>query len=187
MSRIKAFKAYDIRGVWGKDFNEETAYRIGYFLPKLLKADNILIGRDCRLSSYALFQALSNGILDAGTHVSDAGYTTTPMIYWTTARYGFPASVMITASHNSKEYNGLKISGAEALPIGYDTGLAELEKMVINDQVIVHEERGLLQPIEVLNPYQQFLDQYKPKKNYLRIGIDCSNGMASLIIKKIAG
>lgn len=187
MSRIKAFKAYDIRGVWGKDFDEETAYRIGYFLPKLLKADNILIGRDCRLSSFALFQALSNGMLDAGAHVSDAGYTTTPMIYWSTARYGFPASVMITASHNSKEYNGLKISGAEALPIGYDTGLAELEKMVINDQVIVHEERGLLQPIEVLNPYQQFLDQYKPKKNHLRIGIDCSNGMASLIIKKLLG
>ncbi len=187
MSRIKAFKAYDIRGIWEKDFDAETVYRIGYFLPKLLKADNILIGRDCRLSSYALFQALSNGIMDAGVHVSDAGYTTTPMVYWCTARYGFPASVMITASHNSKEYNGLKISGAEALPIGYDTGLADLEQLVLNEKIVVHEERGLLQPIEVLKPYQQFLNQYKPKKNLLKIGVDCSNGMASLLIKSLLG
>jgi phosphomannomutase len=187
MSRIKAFKAYDIRGIWEKDFDAETVYRIGYFLPKLLKADNILIGRDCRLSSYALFQALSNGIMDAGAHVSDAGYTTTPMVYWCTARYGFPASVMITASHNSKEYNGLKISGAEALPIGYDTGLADLEQLVLNEKIVVHEERGLLQPIEVLKPYQQFLNQYKPKKNLLKIGVDCSNGMASLLIKSLLG
>ncbi len=187
MSNIKAFKAYDIRGVWGKDFDEDTVYRIGYFLPELLKARNILVGRDCRLSSYALFQALSEGIMDAGAQVSDAGYTTTPMVYWGTARYDFPASVMITASHNPKEYNGLKISGADALPIGYDTGLAELEQMVLNNKITIKEDRGLLQPIEVFKPYLQFLSQYNPKNNLLRIGIDCSNGMASLLIKNLLG
>jgi phosphomannomutase len=187
MSKIKAFKAYDIRGIWEKDFDADTVYRIGYFLPELLKAGNILIGRDCRLSSYALFKALSEGIMDAGAQVSDAGYTTTPMVYWATARYGFPASVMITASHNPKEYNGLKISGADALPVGYDTGLAELEQMVINNKITIKEDRGLLQPIEVFKPYLQFLYQYKPKNNLLHIGIDCSNGMASLLIKKLLG
>jgi phosphomannomutase len=187
MTKIKAFKAYDIRGIWGKDFNEETVYRIGYFLPILLKANNILIGRDCRLSSGDLFKALSTGIMDAGANISDAGYTTTPMVYWATAHYGFPASVMITASHNPKEYNGLKISGPEALPIGYDTGLAKLEKMTLNDRVLIYDKRGILQPIEVFNAYIDFLYQYRPEKNQLRIGVDCSNGMASLIIKDLLG
>ncbi len=94
---------------------------------------------------------------------------------------------MITASHNPKEYNGLKISGADALPIGYDTGLAELEQMVLNNKITIKEDRGLLQPIEVFKPYLQFLSQYNPKNNLLRIGIDCSNGMASLLIKNLLG
>lgn len=187
MSKIKAFKAYDIRGVWNKDFDTETVYRIGFFLPKLLRADNILIGRDCRLSSFELFEALSNGITDAGAQVSDAAYTTTPMIYWATARFGFPASVMITASHNPKDHNGLKVSAADALPVGYDTGLAELEKMVLTENIQTSKEKGLVLPIDMLKPYRQFLETYKPEANDLRIGIDCSNGMASLLIKDLLG
>ncbi len=187
MSNIKAFKAYDIRGVWNKDFDAETVYRIGFFLPKLLRAENILIGRDCRLSSYELFTALSKGITDAGANVSDAGYTTTPLIYWATARFGFPASVMITASHNPKDHNGLKVSAADALPVGYDTGLADLEQMVLNDNIQISEDKGLVHPIEILKPYRQFLETYTPDGHDLRIGIDCSNGMASLLIKELLG
>ncbi len=95
----KAFKAYDIRGIYNKDFNREDVYKIGFFLPKLLKTDTVLVGRDMRISSPEIFESLTQGITDAGAHVKDAGLTTTPMIYWGTAKFGFEASVQITASH----------------------------------------------------------------------------------------
>ena len=113
----KAFKAYDIRGIFNRDFNLDDVYKIGYFLPQLLKSRKVLVGRDVRLSSNDIFTALAKGINDAGADVYNAGLTTTPMVYWATAKYGFEASVQITASHNSKEYNGLKISRSEALPV----------------------------------------------------------------------
>lgn len=185
MQRIKAFKAYDIRGEWNKDFDADIVYKIGYFLPQLLKADNILVGRDCRNSSYEVFEALTAGITDKGANVSDAGYTTTPMIYWGTARYHYPASVMITASHNPKSHNGLKISGADALPVGYDTGLDRLEKMVLDLPTLQKSNKGIVQVMDLIQPYLQFLKSYKSDLNQLKIGIDCSNGMASLIIKEL--
>ena len=104
------FKAYDIRGIYGKEFGEEEAYRIGYFLPRLLKTDKVLVGRDTRLSSHEIFSSLSRGIMDAGADVYDLGLCTTPYVYFATVRYGFDASVQITASHNAKEYTGFKIS-----------------------------------------------------------------------------
>jgi phosphomannomutase len=185
MSKLKAFKAYDIRGEWNTDFNAETVYKIGFFLPTLLKADNILVGRDCRLSSNEVFEALSAGITDAGAMVSDAAYTTTPMIYWGTARLGYPASVMITASHNPKSHNGLKISAADALPIGYDNGLDQLENMVINKTVNPTLVKAKVKGIDLIKPYLKFLDKYKADISQLRVGIDCSNGMASILIKQL--
>lgn len=127
---MKAFKAYDIRGVWNEDFNAEDVYKIGFHLPGLLGADKILVGRDVRVSSETIFEALCRGINDAGADVCDAGLATTPMVYWGTARFGYNASVQITASHNPARYNGLKVSKSGALPVGYDTGLSELEKML---------------------------------------------------------
>ncbi|MCK9291842.1 MAG: phosphomannomutase CpsG, partial [Bacteroidales bacterium] len=111
-----AFKAYDIRGVWGKDIDSELAYKIGFFLPEILQSEHILVGRDIRNSSDPLFEALSNGITDAGSHITDAGLSTTPMIYWATGFYGYTGSVMITASHNPKNHNGLKVSGDKVKP-----------------------------------------------------------------------
>ena len=117
------FKAYDIRGIWGKDFDAETVYRIGRELPGLLGADRVLVGRDARTSSPALFEALARGIVDAGADVHDLGLCTTPMTYYFTGLLDYPAAVMITASHNGPEYNGLKISRKGALPVGADSGL----------------------------------------------------------------
>ena len=79
-----AFKAYDIRGVWKRDFDEETVYRIGYFLPSLLKADKVAVGRDVRLSSETIYENLTRGINDAGADVLDLGLATTPMVYFAT-------------------------------------------------------------------------------------------------------
>ena len=117
-----AFHAYDIRGIWNVDFNREDAYKIGYFLPELLETGKVLVGRDCRLSSPEIHDALVEGILDAGADVYDLGLTSTPMVYFATANYGFDASVQITASHNPGNYNGMKVSRANALPVALDSG-----------------------------------------------------------------
>ncbi|MBP5741122.1 MAG: hypothetical protein J6W59_05170, partial [Bacteroidales bacterium] len=105
-----AFHAYDIRGVYNVDFDRETAYKVGYFIPELLGTDKVLVGRDCRVSSPEVHDYLVKGITDAGADVYDIGLSTTPMVYFVTANYGFKASVQISASHHPKEYHGMKVS-----------------------------------------------------------------------------
>lgn len=184
---MKAFHAYDIRGIYNKDFNKDDAYKVGFFLPKLLKTNKILVGRDVRESSPEIYEYLTNGITDAGADVHNLGLTTTPMVYFATAKYGFDGSVQITASHNPKEYNGMKISKTDALPVGYDTGLADLEKMVLNDKVEITEKKGKIVDLDIKEDYLKFLKSYLTDLSGLKIGIDCSNGMAGLFIKDIYG
>ncbi len=76
-----AFHAYDIRGIWGKDWNLEDAYKVGYFIPELLKTNKVLVGRDCRLSGKDIHDALIKGITDAGADVDDIGYSSTPLVH----------------------------------------------------------------------------------------------------------
>ena len=184
---MKAFKAYDIRGVYGKDLNPEIVYRIGYFLPQVLPVKEILVGRDIRLSSDEVFEALSQGITDAGVNVADAGLTTTPMVYWGTGKYDFDASVMITASHNPKEHNGLKISAKNVLPVGYDNGLNQLEKLVESDAPVVVKQKGKVRKIDLKPEYLKFLNTYKQDYADLNLSIDFSNGMSSLFKDDLFG
>ena len=92
-----AFHAYDIRGIYNVDFDKEVAYKVGYFLPELLNASKVLVGRDCRLSGQEIHDYLIKGITDAGADVDDIGYSSTPLVYFGTANYGYKASVQITA------------------------------------------------------------------------------------------
>jgi phosphomannomutase len=184
---IKAFKAYDVRGVYGKDLNKDIVYRIGYFLPEILPAKEYLIGRDVRLSSDEMFDALAKGLTDAGVNVADAGITTTPMVYWGTGKYGFEASIMITASHNPKEYNGLKVSAENVLPVGYDNGLKQVENLVESGKIILTKKRGKIRKFDFHNDYFEFLKQYKKDYSNLNISIDCSNGMSTIFAKDLLG
>ena len=179
-----AFKAYDIRGVYNKDFNKEDVYRIGFYLPALLKTNKVLVGRDVRVSSPEVYEYLSKGIIDSGADVYYIGLATTPMVYYSTAKYNFDASVQITASHNPKEHNGLKISRTNALPVGFDSGLGELEKLIKNDKITVAEKKGKIVDFDVRNEYISFLKQYAGDVSNLKIAVDCSNGMACLLIKE---
>jgi phosphomannomutase len=181
------FKAYDIRGIYNEGFNIEDVYKIGFFIPKLLKAQKVLVGHDTRISSPEIFEMLSKGITDSGADVYYIGLSTTPMVYFATAEFGFDASVQITASHNSKEYNGFKISKTSALPVGYDTGLKELEKMVNNEEIIVSEKKGRIIKYEVKNKYISFLKEKLNDISNIKIAVDCSNGMASILIREILG
>lgn len=183
---MKGFKAYDIRGIYNKDFNKDDAYKIGFFLPKLLKTNKILVGRDARLSSPEIYKYLTKGITDSGADVYDAGLCTTPIIYYGTAHDNFDASVMITASHNPAEYNGMKISKTNALPVGYDSGLSDLEAMLNND-ITIADKKGEIHDIDLKTNYLKFLKSYMPSTSELNIVFDCSNGMASLFVKEIFG
>ncbi len=185
---MKAFKAYDIRGEWGTDLNEEIAYRIGYFLHRILDVKTVLVGRDMRLSSDTLFDNLTRGITDSGVDVDEIGLSTTPMVYWSTAKYGYDASVMITASHNPKHHNGLKISKTNALPVGYDTGLNRLEAFVESDEACVPvAQKGVIRHKEVKEDYLKFQQGYVGGHDNLNIGVDCSNGMSSLFVHQLIG
>jgi phosphomannomutase len=159
---MSAFKAYDIRGIYNKDFDKETVYKIGFFLPKLLKSKEVVVGRDVRTTSDEIFEALSRGITDSGSDVWDIGLATTPMVYFATVHLESDASVQITASHNPAEYNGLKISRTKALPVGSATGLKELEAMVNNETIVVAKEKGSILKKDAKTPYLAFLKQFAP-------------------------
>ena len=183
---MKAFKAYDIRGEWGTDLNEAIAYRIGYFLPDVLDTDTYLVGRDMRLSSDTFFEAFTRGLTDRGRNVDDIGLATTPLVYWSTAKYGYGASIQITASHNPKHHNGLKISAANALPVGYDTGLNRLEALVESDKPTPPSAtKGRIRAKQVLPDYITFQQQFVGDLSNLNIAVDCSNGMASLLVHNL--
>lgn len=183
-----AFHAYDIRGVYGVDFDAKTAYKVGYFLPELLSADKVLVGRDCRLSSDEIHRNLIAGITDAGADVYDLGLSTTPMVYFGTARYGFEASVQITASHNPAEYNGMKVSSANALPVGLDNGLGQIRDWIdTGRECPVCDRRGQVHEMDIRKEYVEFLLGYKEDLSGLKIAMDLSNGMSSLLAKDIFG
>ncbi len=183
-----AFHAYDIRGIYNVDFDKETAYKVGFFLPELLSADKVLVGRDARVSSDEIHEYLLKGLTDAGADVYDIGLSTTPMVYFGTANYGFKASVQITASHNPAEYNGLKVSRENALPVGYDTGLGQIKEWIERGRETVPAAvKGQIHPMDIKADYLAFLLKYKEDWSSLKIAMDVSNGMASLFVRDIFG
>jgi phosphomannomutase len=129
----RVFKAYDVRGVVPDDLDEDLARGIGAAFAEFSGAPSIAIGRDCRLSSPALAQALADGMTARGADVVDLGLASTDLLYFASGSLDVPG-VMITASHNPKQYNGLKFCLAGARPVGEETGLREIRAFV---------ERGL--------------------------------------------
>ncbi|MFN3410648.1 MAG: phosphomannomutase/phosphoglucomutase [Exilispira sp.] len=181
------YKSYDIRGIYQKEWDKDTAYKIGNFIPQIFKIDKVLIGRDGRNSSNEIFEALSSGFTDASVDVYDANLTTTPMIYFGTSFFDFPFSIMITASHNPKEYNGLKISGKNSVPIGYENGINKIEDAICNNKldIIKNSNKGKIINHQFYEQYTEFLLKFKKENLSLRYVIDFSNGMASLFYQNI--
>lgn len=183
-----AFHAYDIRGRWGVDFDRDTVYKVGYFLPELLNCREVAVGRDVRLSSPEIHEALLRGLTDAGADVYDLGLATTPYVYYATAAKGFKASVQITASHNPKDDNGLKVSRENALPVGYDAGLGTVEKWIKEGRPCVPVEevsRGKVIRLDLREEYLAFQRRYVGDCSGLKICADLSNGMSALFVKDL--
>ena len=177
------FKAYDMRGTCGADFDLDTVYRVGRELPG--------VGRDCRQTSPAIAAALTQGLADAGAEVTDLGLATTPMVYFFTAEGDFDASVMITASHNPPTDNGLKVSKRGALPVGYDSGLAEVERRVNASRAAVpvvpevSVNPATPPPTARLARYVAWLRAHALPIGDLRFAVDCSDGMASILAHEL--
>ena len=209
-------KAYDMRGTFGVDFDLDTVCKVGKALPKVIQDANgaraanpadarspagespmfsrprILVGRDCRVTSASVRDALVRGLTEAGAEVTDLGLCTTPMVYYFTAADGFDGSVMITASHNPPTDNGLKVSMRGALPVGYANGLGEVERIVGADAGRVTEDgaartRDARRATDALARYVAW--QIRRSGNQairqLRYAVDCSNGMASLLVHEV--
>src|SRR5438477_9581596 len=183
------FKSYDVRGIYPDELNDDLAYQIGRCFIPLFKAKNVAVGRDMRESGTKLFEAFARGATEAGGNVMDVGRVSTDALYFAVGRYKLDGGVMITASHNPANYNGMKFTRDQAQAISLDTGLAQ-----IRDQIA----SGTLPPKTPGAPGQVtkkfILDEFaahclsfiKPAKiKPFKIAIDAGNGMAGETIPHV--
>ncbi|MBU2219623.1 phosphomannomutase/phosphoglucomutase [Patescibacteria group bacterium] len=196
MINSNIFKAYDIRGVYPDEINEDAVYKIGLafleFLSKKggLNNQQIIIGRDMRLSSDDLFDALAQALVSQSFDVIDIGRISTSFFYWALISQKAAGGIMITASHNPAQYNGLKLYGEGGFPIGATSGLEEIRELALKDKTIsIATALGRIQEKNLWPEYTEFikskvdLSRIKP----LKIIADCGNGMMGPEIKKIIG
>ena len=173
----RIFKAYDIRGEYPSELDEEVARRIGGAFVTFLGADRIVVGRDMRISSPSLARAFADGAASAGATVLDAGEVSTDALYFASGRLDLPGA-MFTASHNPARYNGLKLCRKQAAPIGIESGLEDIRALAEKD--VPANGAGAAETIDVLPEYaahcRRFVDAERLRP--LKIAIDAGNGMA---------
>jgi len=188
MSKINAFKAYDIRGKVPSELNAELAYNIGKAYAKLINAEVIVIGHDIRRSSDAMSDALKRGLTESGTDVIDIGLCGTEMIYYATTAFEADGGIMITASHNPPEYNGMKFVKKGSVPVGYDSGLNQVEQMIINGGIKpVNVDPGDVEHHNIMSGFINHLKKfYNP--NIIapyKVVVNAGNGCAGLALNAI--
>ncbi len=170
------FKAYDIRGVYEKDFDEETAYTLGRAIVQFLKPKNVVVGYDMRSHSRVLFENLSKGIIEQGADVINIGLVSSPINYYANWTMKADVSVMITASHNPPEYNGFKIAIKGAQTLSNETGLLDIKKLIDKNDFEKAEKKGEIIKKEIVSDYYKYILSYGKKTN-LKIVSDYSNAM----------
>ncbi len=181
------FKAYDVRGLYKKDIDEDLAYKIGRAFVYYLGAKTVAVGRDMRESSGPLGDSLIKGLRDSGADVTDIGLASTDMLYFASINLGTDGAIMVTASHNPKEYNGFKFTRKNAVPIGIESGLADIETVVRNGSFSNNTKPGSLKKVDLLDEFIKFMHSFvKPSElKPLSVVIDAGNGMGGLIIPKL--
>ncbi len=157
----KSFGAYDIRGIYPSEVNEELAYKIGRAFVTFLGAKRVAVGHDIRLSGLSISEALIKGLREAGCDAVDIGQCGTEMIYFATAHLNLDGGIMVTASHNPKNYNGMKLVREGARPISRDTGLRDIEKLVMaGDFSPSAQTPGKVEHIDITDEYVEHLLSY---------------------------
>lgn len=182
------FKAYDIRGIYGDTIGTDVVFRIGRALATFLKCRSVAVGRDMRPHSPDLFRALADGLTLQGADVIDLGLCSTPMSYFATGRLQTGAGVMITASHNPGEWNGLKLSRAGAVPISGDTGIREIEA-IVTDQTFdpPAPARGRVTTCDMQPSYGAHIARMADLARPVRIAVDTANAMGAVEARALEG
>jgi len=181
---VSIFKAYDVRGLYPEELDEKTAQRLGYaFGVSLGRTGTVAVGRDMRASSTPLSGALAEGLLLTGCSVLDIGLVTTPCLYFVVGSRKCAGGVMITASHNPARYNGFKLCGAGATPIGSESGLKELEQAVATAKLADAPVPGKCTSIDPKPAYvEHLLGLAGGKIGKLKVAFDCGNGAVGAIL-----
>ncbi len=186
----KAFKDADIRGIYPSEINEVVAYRTARAFVELFKLKKVLVGRDMRLSSPALRNAFIAGAIESGANVVDLGVVSTPLIYFASGTYDM-FGVVITASHNPKEYNGMKLVKNGAVPLTNASGLKEIQKLIQKNKFKNAKKKGKVTKKHILRTYKKYVlskVNVNPSRK-IRLVADAGNGMAteldSLLCKEL--
>jgi phosphomannomutase len=178
------FRAYDVRGIYPKQINEKVAYQIAQAYAKFLGSKTVVLGRDVRISSPSLFEAVKNGLIDHGIEVIDVGVITSDMLYFAVANYGYDGGIIVSASHNPKEFNGLKLVQKNAVPVSDDNGLYKIRDLVLGDYKYQSVFKGNILQKNVLDDYLikclSFIDLKKIKP--LRV---LANGMFGTAVQNV--
>lgn len=188
MMTLPCFKAYDIRGRLPDELNEDIAYRIGRAYAELLAPQRVVVGRDVRLSSESLCQALANGLADGGADVFDLGLCGTEEIYFATFAEKMDGGIMVTASHNPMDYNGMKLVRGESRPISGDSGLNDIRDLAARNLFKTSPRRGAITSLDTKEQYVQHLLGYVDLAflRPLKIVVNAGNGCAGPVIDRLA-
>ena len=181
---IDCFKAYDVRGQIPNQLNADICYRIGNATADFLNADCVVVGRDMRLSSPEFADAIIRGLVEAGTDVLDIGLCGTEMVYFATSFLNASGGIMVTASHNPADYNGIKFVREEARPISADSGLADIRALAEADEREVADKPGEIHHPQIFDDYVQHMLTYVDADNLrpLKLVVNAGNGCAGLAI-----
>lgn len=183
-AKLACFKAYDIRGRIPDELDEDLAYRIGCAYARVVRPRSVVVGRDVRLSSEALATALIRGLTKSGVDVIDIGLCGTEMVYFGTFHLGVDGGIMVTASHNPRDYNGMKLVRAQSRPISGDTGLFDIEALAAEGKFEKADQSGFVIPTDIHQQYVEHLLSYIDPKRMrpLKIVTDPGHGGAGPII-----
>ncbi len=187
MNSITCFKAYDLRGRIPTELNDDVAYRVGRGYAQFLKPQRVVVGRDIRLSSAALTDALCRGLTDSGVDVFDIGVCGTEGVYFATFDGGYDGGIMVTASHNPADYNGMKFVRAESRPISGDNGLKDIRGFAERAEFPAPARTGVRHRVDTMKAYVAHLLSYVDvaKLKPLKIVVNAGNGGAGLIIDEL--
>jgi phosphomannomutase len=182
------FKAYDVRGVYPREINEEAARAIGAAFIAYLQATRIAVGRDMRLSSPSIAAAFIDGATSQGADVVDYGMIATDMLYFAVATDGLEGGVQVTASHNPKQYNGMKMVRQQAFPLSGEAGISDIRDMIANDRLPPPAaRRGTVTPKTVLDAYvahvMSFIEPSVIKP--FNVVLDAGSGMGGLVAPRL--
>jgi phosphomannomutase len=184
---IEGFKAYDLRGRIPTELNEDVAYRVGRAYAEFVKPRKVVVGRDIRLSSELLGKALEQGLLDSGVDVHDIGLCGTEVVYYATFAREMDGGIMVTASHNPPDYNGMKFVREGSRPISGDTGLVEIRQIAEAGRFTKPARVGERFAVDIMPDYVEHLLSYvdRAKLKPLKVVVHAGNGGAGLIVDKL--